>query len=90
MDGCCARAAAGVEGDAAGGVGGFRGAVGGERGVGLRGLAGEDVEGGVDGDFEVAAFGRVVDVGFGEAHDDLCFGQYLHVLWLGSGSDAIP
>jgi len=90
VDGCCAGAAAGVEGDAAGGVGGFRGAVGGERGVGLRGLAGEDVEGGVDGDFEVAAFGRVVDVGFGEAHDDLCFGQYMHILWVGSRSDAIP
>ena len=29
------------------------------------------MEGGVDGDFEVAAFGRVGRIGFGEAHYDL-------------------
>ena len=41
------------------------GAVGGQGDVGLCCAAGEDVEGGVDGDFEVAALCRVVLVGFG-------------------------
>jgi len=51
--------------------------VGGEGGVGLGGAAGEDVEGGVDGDFEVAALGGVGGVRFGEAHYDL--GRYISI-----------
>lgn len=51
--------------------GGVWGGIGGEGGVGLGGAAGEDVEGRVDGDFEVAALGGVGGVGLGEAHYDL-------------------
>lgn len=64
-----ARAAAVVEGGEVVAV--LRGGVGREGDVGLRCAAGEDVEGAVDGDFEVPTFAGVVDVGFGEAHDDL-------------------
>ena len=45
--------------------------VGGEGGGGLRGAAGEDVEGGVDADFKVAPLGGVRGIGFGETEDDL-------------------
>jgi len=65
----CARAAAFVEVGAV--CAGFWGAVGWEGDVGLCCAAREDVEGGVDGDFEVAAFGRVIHVGLGQTHDDL-------------------
>ncbi len=50
---------------------GFGGGVGREGGVGLVGAAGEDVEGGVDGDFKVAALCGVDLIRFGEAQDDL-------------------
>ena len=67
---CCAGTAALEEG----GIrllAGVRRAVGRERDVGLGGAAGEDVEGRVDGDFEMSAFRGILGVGFGEAHDDL-------------------
>lgn len=71
---CCARAATFIERAVrALGWGSFGGAVGGEGDVGLRRLAGEDVEGRVDGDFEVPAFGGILGVGLGESHNDLRF-----------------
>lgn len=45
--------------------GALRGGVGGKRGVGLGRLAGENVEGGVDGDFEVASFAGFNEIRFG-------------------------
>lgn len=45
--------------------------IGGERRVRLGGAARKDVEGRVDGDFEVAAFIGIHGVGAGEAEDDL-------------------
>lgn len=66
---CCAGTATVIKVDTV--DAGSRRGVGGDGGVGLGGAAGDDVDGGVDGDFEVAALRRVVRVGVGKAHDDL-------------------